>query len=120
MADRINFSKKINDSVQAGDELYYSTISGGVASEAVKAGPLDLVTNDPTSSTITTIGEKHVIVDSLVSGLNTGDTFFMFRKPVEENVSSLKGYYAESTFTNSSTIKQELFAVGSEITVSSK
>ena len=48
------------------------------------------------------------------------DLFFMFRKPVAENVSSLKGYFAESTFTNSFTEKQELFAVGSEITISSK
>ena len=144
MADKITFSKKINDSVQAGDELYYSTITPGfcsispstnttktlcgdaggtwtdpVASEAIKAGSLD-TNNDPTTSTITTIGEKHVIVDSLVSGLDTGDTFFMFRKPVEENVSSLKGYYAEATFTNSSTEKQELFAIGSEVTISSK
>ena len=124
MADRINFSKKINDSVQAGDELYYSTISGGVASEAIKAGPLvfDVPSQTwiSTTSVITTIGEKHVVVDALISGLVTGDTFFMFQKPVEENVSSLKGYYAEATFTNNSTIKQELFAVGSEITVSSK
>ena len=119
MADRINFSKKINDSVQVGDELYYSTISGGVASEAVEAGPLD-ASNNPTISTITETGEKHVIVDTLISGLVSSNTFFMFQKPVEENVSSLKGYYAESTFTNSSTTKQELFAVGSEITVSSK
>ena len=118
MADRITFSKKLNDSVQTGDELYYSTISGGVVSEAVEAGPLD-GNNNPTTSTITEIGEKYVIVDTLISGLTSG-IFFMFRKPVEENVSSLKGYYAEATFTNSSLTKQELFAVGSEVTMSSK
>ena len=44
----------------------------------------------------------------------------MFQKPNNQNISSLKGYYAESTFVNDSTLKQELFAVGSEITVSSK
>ena len=119
MADKIIFSKKLNDSVQAGDELYYSTISGGVASEAVEAGPLD-TNNDPTTSTITEIGENYVVVNTLVSGLITSDTFFMFRKPVEQNVSSLKGYFAEATFTNDSTAKQELFAVGSEVTMSSK
>ena len=108
MADRINFSKKINDSVQAGDNLYYSDISTGAPSTPTLVGE------------ITQIGERHVIVDALVTGLVAGDTFFMFQKSVEQNVSSLKGYYAESTFTNSSTIKQELFAVGSEITVSSK
>ena len=119
MADRINFSKKLNDSVQVGDELWYSDVSTVTPTDPVKAGPLD-ANNDPTTSTITVIGEKHVIVDTLISGLVSGDTFFMFRKPVEENVSSLKGYYAEATFTNSSNTKQELFAVGSEITISSK
>ena len=108
MADRINFSKKINDSVQAGDNLYYSDVVSGVASSPTLVGE------------ITEIGEKHVVVDTLVAGLVAGDTFFMFQKPVEENVSSLKGYYAESTFTNNSITKQELFAVGSEVTMSSK
>jgi len=44
----------------------------------------------------------------------------MFRKPVAENISSLKGYFAEVEFSNDSTSKQELFAVGSEVTISSK
>ena len=55
-----------------------------------------------------------------LGGTTPENLFFMFRKPVEQNVSSLKGYYAESTFTNNSTEKQELFAVGSEVTISSK
>ena len=49
--------------------------------------------------------------------------YFMFRKPEHNgysNVSSLKGYYAETELTNNSTSKQELFSVGSEITISSK
>ena len=108
MADRINFDKKINDSVQVGDELWYSDVSTGTPSTPVSVGE------------ITEIGENHVVVGTLVPGLVDSDTFFMFRKPVEENVSSLKGYYAEATFTNSSTAKQELFAVGSEVTMSSK
>lgn len=48
------------------------------------------------------------------------DNFFMFQKPNDQNVSGLKGYYAEVELTNDSTAKQELFAVGSEITISSK
>ena len=236
MADKITFSKKINDSVQVGDELWYSDVFGGTTSIPVLIGE------------ITEIGEKYVVVDgttpfvvgsgeliinnefddssdwvegdgwsitggqaehtgavagylsgTLTSDLIEGETykiemdvisnsgsillanattgnanvpividttvtpnvgtaewiqgpantnpikiwknanndcvidnvsiigisvietlFFMFRKPVEENVSSLKGYYAEATFTNSSTTKQELFAVGSEVTMSSK
>tara|TARA_R110002167_G_scaffold146442_3_gene337856 strand:- start:533 stop:859 length:327 start_codon:yes stop_codon:yes gene_type:complete len=108
MADRINFEKKLNDSVQIGDELWYSDISSGTPSTPQSAG------------TITTIGEKHVIVDTISPGLTASNTFFMFRKPVEQNISSLKGYFSEVTLTNSSTTKQELFAVGSEVSVSSK
>ena len=144
MADRINFDKKINDSVQVGDELYSSTITPGfcsidpltnttkslcsdaggtwtdpVANEPIKAGPLDS-NGDPTVSTIDVVREKEIEVDTLVVGLVSSNTFFMFRKPVEENISSLKGYYAEAIFTNPSIEKQELFVVGSEITASSK
>ena len=114
MADRINFSKKINDSVQVGDELYWAPVS---VPDPILVG------------IITGIGDKYVEVGGEIDGVtqtaNTpvfvaNTTFFMFRKPVEENISSLKGYHAEVEFTNSATTKQELFAVGSEITISSK
>ena len=51
------------------------------------------------------------------------DAFFMFRKLEYNgytNISSLKGYFAEVEFSNNSQEKQELFAVGSEVTISSK
>jgi hypothetical protein len=116
MADRITFSKKINDSVQVGDELYYSVISGTTAGSETSLG------------TITAIGEKYVEVAS--AGSAAIGNFFSFRKPMHAdaslpnggytNTSSLKGYHAEVEFTNPSTSKQELFAVGSEVTMSSK
>jgi hypothetical protein len=59
-------------------------------------------------------------LDSALGGANPEDLFFMFRKPVTQNNSGLKGYYAEVKLTNSSTSKQELFSVGSEVTISSK
>ena len=65
-------------------------------------------------------GDRVIDNVSIVDPSTAQTLFFMFRKPVEQNVSSLKGYYAETTFTNSSTEKQELFTVGSEITISSK
>ena len=114
MADRINFIKNINDSVQIGDELFYSSSGGSPTSIGV----------------ITDIGEKYVEVGGEINGIiQTANTpipfdantmFFMFQKPVEQNVSSLKGYHAEVKFVNTSGEKQELFAVGSEITISSK
>ena len=125
MADRINFSKNINESVQVGDELYYSDISSGTPTAPIKAGP------SGATCIITSIGEKYIEVDSLVTELDSGNgSFFMFLKPEHTNlslpnggytnVSSLKGYYAEVSMTTDSTSKQELFAVGSEVTVSSK
>ena len=111
MADRINFDKNINESVQVGDELYYSDMSSGTPTAPIKAGP-----NGDTC---------------IITGLDSGsDSFFMFLKPEHTNaslpnggytnVSSLKGYYAEVSMTTDSTSKKELFAVGSEVTVSSK
>jgi hypothetical protein len=116
MADTINFSKNINESVQVGDELYYLTPT--VSTTPIKAGP------NGATCVITSVGEKYIEVDSLVTGLDSGsDSFFMFLKPEyngHTNVSSLKGYFAEVSMTTSSTVKQELFAVGSEVTISSK
>ena len=120
MADIITFSKKINDSVQVGDESYWGLIVNGE------------VTNNLLLGTITGVGDKYIEVGdaSVLTGAPLADVFFSFRKPMHAdaslpnggytNISSLKGYHAEVEFTNSSTSKQELFAVGSEITISSK
>ena len=121
MPDRIDFSNNINESVQVGDELYYLVPP---STTPIKAGPSEV------TCTITSVGKKHIIVDSLETGLTASSTFFMFLKPEHTNTNlpnggytnaaGLKGYYAEVQFTNSSTNPQELFAVGSEITISSK
>tara|TARA_R110002012_G_scaffold146008_1_gene304326 strand:- start:4879 stop:5520 length:642 start_codon:yes stop_codon:yes gene_type:complete len=50
----------------------------------------------------------------------TVNSFIMFSKSNNVNSASLKGYYADIKFTNESTEKAELFAVGSEINESSK
>ena len=49
----------------------------------------------------------------------TGD-FMLFAKDSQVNTSGLLGYYAEVKLTNSSTFKEELFAVNSEIFISSE
>ncbi len=114
MADTINFNENINESVQVGDELYYLVPP---STTPIKAGPSEA------DCVITSVGEKHIEVDILETGLSASNSFFMFLKPEYNgytNVSSLKGYYAEVKMSNISTSKQELFAVGSEVTVSSK
>ena len=98
MADRINFSKKLNSSLQVGDELFYG--------------------NPPVSlGSIINIGENFVEVDSI--GSATASDFFSFKKS-QFNKSSLKGYFAKVKMSTNSPQKNELFALASEVTLSSK
>ena len=46
--------------------------------------------------------------------------YIMFNKNKQANSSSLTGYYADVEFENHSTGKIELFAIGSEVSESSK
>jgi len=106
MADRINFANKINESVQVGDELFYGTT----------AQPL---------GAITAVGEKYVEVGSSTGAVKTD--FFSFKK-VNHSTGSVnsysksgtKGYYASVKMSTPATTKTKLFALGSEVTVSSK
>ena len=102
MADRINFINKINDSVQVGDELFYGN------------------TVQPLGA-ITAIGEKYVEVDDASSAVATD--FFSFKKVNHVNSyskSGTKGYYASVKMSTEETSKTKLFALGSEVAVSSK
>ena len=108
MADRINFSQKVNVSVQVGDVLYVSYITPGVQASPSPVGP------------ITAVGDEFVeVASNTAPAFNVDQTFFMFKKPVHNN-ESIKGYFAEARLSTSSTKKIELFAIGSEVTVSSK
>ena len=99
MADRINFSKKLNSSLQVGDELFHGN-------------------NPPVSlGSIINIGENFVEVDSI--GSATASDFFSFKKS-QFNKSSLKGYFAKVKMSTDSPQKNELFALASEVTLSSK
>tara|TARA_R110001599_G_scaffold21575_2_gene80780 strand:+ start:231 stop:539 length:309 start_codon:yes stop_codon:yes gene_type:complete len=102
MADRINFINKINDSVQVGDELFYGD------------------TVQPLGA-ITAIGEKYVEVDDATGAVATD--FFSFKKVNHINSyskSGTKGYYASVKMSTENTSKTKLFALGSEVAVSSK
>tara|TARA_R110002050_G_C8622052_1_gene487563 strand:+ start:276 stop:584 length:309 start_codon:yes stop_codon:yes gene_type:complete len=102
MADRINFINKINDSVQVGDELFYGN------------------TVQPLGA-ITAIGEKYVEVDDAAGAVATD--FFSFKKVNHVNSyskSGTKGYYASVKMSTEDTSKTKLFALGSEVAVSSK
>ena len=61
----------------------------------------------------------NVVIDNL-STRPTTSSFFLFSKDNRANMSSLAGYYAEVTFTNTSNTFAEIYSVGSEIVESSK
>ena len=108
MADRINFSQKVNVSVQVDDVLYVSYVAPGGQASPSEVGP------------ITAVGDKFVeVASNTAPTFISGQTFFMFKKPVHNN-ESIKGYFAEARLSTNSYKKTELFALGSEITISSK
>ena len=110
----------VNFSMQAGDFIYFiSGFSlGGFdyqdESNIRFLGEITLIGAAGNVSAVT------VTYDSTqVSLPNVGD-FIFFVKDKQVNISGLLGYYASVKFVNNSKNKIELFAVGSEISESSK
>ena len=106
----MEFDGPINASLQIGDTIYYQQDTD---SAMIKFGE------------VTNINSDSIIVDETVFGsTNTPDpthgAFIFFVKNQVINMNGLSGYYADAMFENNSKVKAELFAVGSEITESSK
>jgi|8_EtaG_2_1085327.scaffolds.fasta_scaffold00252_5 hypothetical protein len=129
MADRISFKNKINDSVQVGDELYYTIINPATGEPAFPP-PIPQYT---TVGVITGIGEKHVLVADGDAPTLANNMFFIFKKPStsstnDDNVtinsytkSGVKGSYASVVMsTTDPTSRAKLFTLGAEIAESSK
>jgi hypothetical protein len=105
-------SNAIPDGLQIQDVLWY--VDGASGSE-IQIGPVVSITPDP-SSNLT------YIIASAPAGVvppSSGDFIFYVKNPIVE-VSSLKGYFAETQFINESTEYAELFAVAGEVFESSK
>lgn len=105
----------INTSMQVGDVLYYvksANLNSTQASDIVKYGNIEQ------------INSNKIIVDQVNYILSTpelelGD-FIMFAKNAVVNKSDITSHYIKARFKNNSTDSAELFAVSSEITISSK
>ena len=111
MPEKINFNNKINSSLQVGDNAYVSSVlAGGVTTQPILAGEII----DMNSGYIT------INKDPGVSPIIDNTKFILFAKKAEVNESSLKGYYADVTFENHSKTYVELFAISSDIALSSK
>ena len=112
---KIEFDHPINASLQINDTIYVANeLTGGTVSPPQKAGE------------VTEIGSHYIIINKHPSAFPEitiappKNNFILFAKDIQVNESSLKGYYADVTFKNSSKTKSELFAVGSEVALSSK
>ena len=104
----IFFSNNINVSAQVGDILFYHTFTGDPGTEL---------------GAITAVGSNFVEIDDANIGGAAIGNFFSFKKSSGANYhanSSIKGYYAKVKISQTSSVKKELFYLGSEITESSK
>lgn len=92
-----------NTSLQPGDTIYY--LSG---SSIKKIGPVQ------------SISDNYIVCDAVgdLSGL-TQTSYIFFAKDNNKNTSGIIGYYAEVNLENNSRDHAELFAVNSEIFISS-
>ena len=104
----INFSNLNNISLQIGDTAYYAIPNDiGVTGDPVQIGMITSISNNSIE-----IANSNIEVPQ--------NAFIMFSKNNTVNNGSLKGYYAEVTMRNDITEEAELFAVGSEVSPSSK
>jgi hypothetical protein len=116
----LTFTEQLNSSLQIGDTAWYVNTgqAGGYdaaqSSFAKKLGVVKDIINQNENNKI--------IVSNNFSNEtpNLDNVFIMFSKDNRANTSSLVGYYAEVSLENNSKDKIELFAVGSEVSQSSK
>ena len=130
------FPNQLNESLQIGDTAYYVNPSSHVLTD------YEYTLNNPTTAPGFTENQSGNVsqqygaqasiielgmVTSITQGTNTVGcyigkdvSFIMFSKDSRANMSSLMGYYAEIEFINNSTTEAELYAVSSEIVISSQ
>jgi hypothetical protein len=92
-----------NTSLQPGDIIYYLT-----GENIKKIGPVE------------SIGSNYIICDAVGDLSSLSQTsYIFFGKDNSKNTSGIIGYYSEVNLKNDSTSHAELFAVNSEIFISS-
>ena len=104
----INF-ENLNQSLQVGDIAYKSDILLG-----------DILSTPSIVGEVVEINSSGIVVKGDTGNAPVENQFISFSKHVQANESSLKGYYADVTFKNSSNKYAELFAISSEVVPSSK
>ncbi len=121
----LKFDNPFNHSLQVGDTIWYTdTLSSGGYSTASKdtvnkLGTVEFISNQYRAYQLKVSVPAPQGTTTVTPPLNIG-AFIMFSKNNIINLGDVSGYYAEVKLENNSTEKIELFAVGSEISQSSK
>jgi len=113
----VTFAEQVNVSVAIGDLAWYLTPQTiGVPGNQYSTGS---AANSLLFGEITNVTPFTITVDTPV---NTpfSNSYILFSKNNEANKSNLVGYYAEVTMVNERKDRVELYAVGTEVTESSK
>lgn len=104
---QITFDPNLPVETQIGDIAWYQPASGNPIEIGV------IVDIDYT---------QNIVYVDLIPGVTppTTNDFIFYEKSPIVSIGSLKGYYANVQFRNDSTVKAELFSVGTEVFESSK
>jgi len=101
----------IDPAISIGDKLYYQD-----GNNIINLGDITAINRSSSPRTIVSN------IQQLPAGSNTINTgeFIFAAKDKRVNTSGIIGYYADVTFTNTSSDKSELFGIGSEVFISSE
>tara|TARA_R110000824_G_scaffold109445_1_gene256998 strand:- start:9388 stop:9750 length:363 start_codon:yes stop_codon:yes gene_type:complete len=116
----LTFEHPLNHSLQVGDTIWYTSTShtGGYetanSSQTIKLGTVEEINHQYRAHQIKI---SNYVIDYYPELTNV---FIMFSKDNNVNLANLNGYYAKARFENNSEEKAELFAVSSEVFISSK
>lgn len=108
----VEFTIDIDPAISIGDKLYVQ--DGNII---VNLG--DITAINRSSSPKTIVSNIQQLPPSGASTITRGD-FIFAAKDKRVNTSGIIGYYADVTFTNTSSDKSELFGIGSEVFISSE
>tara|TARA_R100000963_G_C4616279_1_gene85127 strand:- start:196 stop:522 length:327 start_codon:yes stop_codon:yes gene_type:complete len=105
----INLDYDLNISIQKGDTLYASKLTGDTKPKIL--GEVDSINHGDNQITYTPISGAPSL---------TSNHYLMFAKNKLVNYSGITGYYAETEYRNYSTLPAEMFATAVDYSESSK